>query len=681
MPDTYAESSDGVVLIANGIDPVVRWDGFAASAEPAGVPAPDPSTAPVIGVSGSGGINGTYTAYVRYLDARGNPGNLSAVSNSITAANASQVNYSNLPIPTSGKVRRRQILRNTAGQSATYYLDVDDDNVASSTATGYKTDAQLATSESLVLFDGSTGLNVGNRFGTPPDTKPLLAYHIQRMWLGGVEPYAEGSAKVVKHSTTVTGVGTKWKENWVGRFLYVVGATRSYEIDAVNAAAQTITLTEPYTDETNPFAEYAIRPSPGEESLLYYSEPGQPEAWPFYSSLSIPEDGGRLTGMLPFASFLWLFKRRRTYRLSGQADPSRDAFIFEALGRGCVNHRCHAVVEEQLYSLDEGGVYRTSGGDAAENVSAPIQNLFRAGDGAINWQASRYFFAVVDNQGQTIRWYVAFHGEYLPRHSLALHYPTGKWWIDDLPVSVGAGCVGRAGRPTGAWAGDVEAVFLGSTGGRVLALGGPLDGPPAEGATNRGTVTAAGSDTLTDGGAAFDPDLVNVPVCIVAGRGKGQRRLVVGATATTLRVDEPWAVKPRAGESQYQLGGIPFRYLSGRYRWAPTERSSGRAIEVQYVPTTAPQTFDLRLYADFAAVPRQIGRAVDAGQRAGVRADKDAEGYTRDLTHPHGFYRQVWAGLREGSIDEGRAFAVELVGVSGPEQTRFGEALLEGGVR
>ena len=107
----------------------------------------------------------------------------------------------------------------------------------------------------------------------------------------------------------------------------------------------------------------------------------------------------------------------------------------------------------------------------------------------------------------------------------------------------------------------------------------------------------------------------------------------------------------------------------------------GRAIEAQYVPTAAPQTFDLRLYADFAAVPRQIGRAVDAGQRTGVRAEKDAEGYTRELNDPHGFYRQVWAGLREGSIDAGRAFAFELVGVSGPEQTRIGEALLEGAVR
>jgi hypothetical protein len=680
MPDSYAESADGNVLIANGIDPVLRWDGFSAAAEPAGVEAPDPDTVPAIAASGTGGITGTYTAYVRFVDARGNPGNLSTVSNSLTANAAGQIDYSNLPTPTSGKVVTRQILRNTAGQAATFYVDVEDTNVNGTTATGYKTDAQLATSEALVLIDSTTGLPVAFRFGVPPDHKPIIAFHLQRMWLGGSEPYAEGSCKVTKFSATVTGIGTEWRENWSARFLYVTGATRSYEIDSVDAAAQTLTLTEPYEDDTAPFAEYAIRASPGEESLLYFSEPSAPEAWAFYNALPLPDEGGRLTGMLQYGSFLWLFKGRRTYRLSGQADPKFDAFIFYALGRGCVNHRCHAVVEEQLYAMDEGGVYRTGGGDQAENISVAIQNLFRPGAGGINWQAARYFHCVVDHPNETITWYVALAGEYLPRHALAFHHPSGKWWVNDFPVSIGASCVARLGRPTGAWAGDAEAVLLGSPGGRILALGGELDGPPAFGATTTGVVTAAGSDWITDGAAAFDADMINVPVCITGGRGKGQRRLVVGATATTLRVDEPWAVLPDT-TSRFQLGGIPFRFLSGRVRWAPTERNSGRAVEVQYTPTAQFQTFDLRLYQDFAAVPRLIGRAIDAGQRTGVAAEPDDLGYQRDLSHPHGFYRQVYNGMREGGVEAGRVFSFELVGVSGPEVARFGQAVLEGGVQ
>jgi hypothetical protein len=681
MPDSYAESADGVVLIANGIDPVLRWDGFQAFAEPAGVPAPDPDTIPVLAATGSGSITGTYSCYVRWLDARGQPGNLSAVSVAVAVTAAGGFAYSNLPTAPGPEVVTRQILRNTAGQAATFYVDVEDTLVYDATATGTKTDGQLATSEAVVLIDPESGLPVAYRFGVPPDTKPFVATHLQRTWFWGTQPYAEGSAKVALGSATVTGIGTEWRENWTGRFLYVVGATRSYEIDSVDPDAQTLTLVEAYADATDPFAEYAIRPSPAEESLLYFSEPGSPEAVPFYNALSTPEDGDTPAGMLQFGSFLWLFKGQRTYRLTGQSDPLQDAFIFHALGRGVANHRCFAVVEEQLYALDERGVYRTGGGDQAENISAPIQNLFRPNSGGINWQASRYFHCVVDHPNEAVRWYVTFAGEYLPRHCLALHYPTGKWWVDDMPVSVGASCVARVGRPTGAWGGDAEAVLLGSTAGRVLVAGGPLDGPPAAGATNRGTVTAAGSDTLTDGGAAFDPLMVNVPVCIVSGRGKGQRRLVVAATATTLTVDEPWAVVPEAGQSEYQLGGIPFRFLSGRYRWAPDERNKGRAIEIQYHPTSAPQTFDLRMYADFAAVPRQIGRAVDDGQRFGVRAEKDAEGYTKLLSHDHGFYRQTFSGMREGSVESGRAFAIELVGVSGPEQTRFGEAILEGGVK
>lgn len=680
MPDSYAESADGVVLIANGIDRVLRWDGFAQTAEPAGVEAPNPAVKPAITASGSGGINGTYTAYVRYLDARGNPGNLSAVSNSIVATNAGQINYTNLPIPTTGKVKTRQILRNTSGQAGTYYVDVEDSNVTSSTATGYKTDAQLSTSTPLVLFDATNGLPVGNRFGVPPDTKPFLAFHLGRMWLAGFSPYAEGSCKVTRHSTTVTGIGTEWRANWTNRFLYVVGATRSYEIDTVNSSAQTLVLVEPYADDTNPFAEYAIRPSPGDEAQLYFSEPGAPEAWPFYAAKPLPEDGDTVTGLLVYASFLWIFKRRRSYRLTGQSDPLTDAFIFPALSRGAVNHRCYATVEDNLYVLDEGGVYRTSGGDAAENVSAPIQNFFRPGAGSINWQASRYFHCSLDTPGETLRWFVALAGEYLPRHALALHYPSGKWWVEDYPMSVGASCIGRTGRPTGVWSGDTEGLFLGSTAGRVLVAGGTLDGVPVTGPTTRGRVSAAGSDTLTDGAAAFDSDVVNVPVCITAGRGKGQRRLVVAATATKLTVDEPWAVKPDS-TSEYQLGGIPFRYLSGRNRWAPTERNSGRSVEVQYVPTAQAQTFDMRLYSDFEATSRRIGRPVGSGQREAVSAETGDAGYTKDMTHEHGFYRQVWNGMREGGTDKSRVFSVELAGVSGPEQTQFGEAILEGGVK
>lgn len=680
MPDSYAESADGVVLIANGIDPVVRWDGFAATAEPAGVEAPDPDTIPILAATGAGSIAGTYACLVRWLDARGNPGNLSTISAEVTVTSAGGFAYSALPTPTTGKPVTRQILRNTAGQMDTFYVDVEDTNIYDTTATGTKTDGQLAVSDSVVLFDSSSGLNVGNRYGVPPDTKPFICWHLSRMWAAGETPYAEGAVKVTQGSTTVTGVATDWPGTWVGRFLYVRGASKSYEIDSVDAGAQTITLVEAYADATDPFAEYAVKPSPGEASVLYFSEPGSPEAWPFYNGLSIPEDGDSVTGLLQFGSFLWIFKRRRTYRLTGQADPLRDSFIFHALGRGAVNHRTYVVVEEQLYVMDEGGIYRTGGGDSAEQISIPIQDMFRAGASAINWAASRYFHAVYSPAEEVIRWFVALHGDYLPRHALALSYRTGKWWVEDWPTPIGSSCLGRAGRPTGQWAAETEAVFLGGPGGEFFRLGGPLDGVAAQGATNRGTVTAAGVDSLTDSAAAFDTTNVNVPVCIVAGRGRGQRRLVVNATATKLSVDEPWRVKPDA-TSVYQLGGIPYRLVTGRMRWAPNEKESGRSVELQFVPTETPMRFSLRLTSDFSATPTRVGRNVGPGQRSGVLATKGDDAVEVKLDSAFGHHWQRVDGHRELSTDAPRLFKVEVEGVSGPEQVRFGETVYTGAVR
>ena len=78
MPESFAETSIGNVFTANGMDPVLRWDGETPEFEQAGVPAA--ATAPTLASSGTGLIVGDYTAYVRFLDRFGNPGNLSPVS-------------------------------------------------------------------------------------------------------------------------------------------------------------------------------------------------------------------------------------------------------------------------------------------------------------------------------------------------------------------------------------------------------------------------------------------------------------------------------------------------------------------------------------------------------------------------------------------------------------------------
>lgn len=658
----------------------MRWDGLSSSAQPAGINPPNPDSVPLIDGSGSGGITGTYRAFVRFVAEDGRVSNLSTVSPEVTVNAVGQIDYNDLPPASQFGVTRRQLLRNTDGQFDVFYVDVDTTDLTSLSISGFKTDAQLSASESVTLLD-SAGNSLANRFTPPPNTKPFLAFHLGRMWLAGEVTYAEGSMRVTLGSTTVTGVATEWQSTFANRRLYVQGQPRTYDIDSCDPLAQTLTLVDAYEGETDIFAQYAIKPQPADAQALYFSEAGLPEAWPATNGFGMPEDGDDVTGLREFGSFLWIFKRRRTYRLTAQTDPGDDGFLFFAIGRGCVNHRCHVVVDEQLYSLDEGGVFRTGGGDTTEHLSDPIQNLLRKNElGSVNWAASRYFHCSHSPAEEQIRWFVAFRGEYLPRFALCYHYKSGKWWIEEYAVPIGCSVIGRIGRPTNSWNDAGEQLYFGGPAGELYASGGECDGIPAQGATNRGKVTAAGDDTLTDSAASFDPDWVNIPVCITDGRGKGQQRVVVSATETTLRVGETWAIKPDT-TSTYQIGGIRYRYTGGRLRYAPGEERQARNIEVQFEPVKAKLTADLRLTHDFSETPRVLGRNVGVGQTTGPKAKAGDPAWVIDLSKPNGHVWQRFDGHREGDTDGPRLMRVQIEGVSGPEVIRYGEMVLMGVVR
>jgi hypothetical protein len=78
MPDSFTETSDGILLVADGLGPLMAWDGFAPQMRKAGVP--KPLTPVVMAATGSGRVVGKYRAYLRFVDDRAYPSNLSPVS-------------------------------------------------------------------------------------------------------------------------------------------------------------------------------------------------------------------------------------------------------------------------------------------------------------------------------------------------------------------------------------------------------------------------------------------------------------------------------------------------------------------------------------------------------------------------------------------------------------------------
>lgn len=76
-PLSYAESSTGVLVAANGIDPMIRWNGMSPTASTAGVKAPESMVQ--ISISGIGSITGSRVSYQRFIDSYGNVSDLSPI--------------------------------------------------------------------------------------------------------------------------------------------------------------------------------------------------------------------------------------------------------------------------------------------------------------------------------------------------------------------------------------------------------------------------------------------------------------------------------------------------------------------------------------------------------------------------------------------------------------------------
>lgn len=744
FPMSFAETPAGLLMIANGVDPMIRWDGLSATADSAGVQ--PPATGIALGGQGVGTITGVRMAYCRFLDAAGNPSNLSPVSNPVnmgrdalidlisydqygrvtvqSAAHGlttsdqvviqgvrglpgvngtwtvlptdadhfliaglavtsgqyagggswtwgvAQVVYQRVPTPVESKVVRRQILRNLDGNADVFYVDIDTTDLASSLFISTRTDEDLSAQEPVPLAD-EDDLPYANRHGVPPSHKAVVASHLGRIFAATDVTVTAGHVQPVFGSATVVGVGTDWKANFAGRLLYVSGATKSYEIAAVDPIAQVITLTATYADATARFAPYAIRSAPAERKLVYYSEPALPDSWPPWDALPVPEDSDDITGLMVKGSFLYVLERRHIYRLTSQGDPA-EGNLFLSVMRGALNNRVVVQVEDNAYMLDEVGVHAFDGGQKSTPISQPIQTIFQqdsvSGGMQIDWTADQTLWhAAHDPVRDTIRWFVAMVGAEPLTTAICYDYRQERWWIEAYPSPITSSATGTVG---------YRRSLAGTDGRRVLVLSeGTLDCVDGD-VSYRGTATAADATSLTDTAASFPANLEGAPVSIVSGTGRGQQRIICDNTADSLSIVEPWdeGGVPDA-TSVYQVGGVPWRWRSGWMQFVADEQENVRDVEIVFQPLAGPATLDLQLFYDHAATPRDWAWT---DTRDGVTV-WDGQPYLQmDLDSPQGFVFQRLQGHSEEYAFGDRFLSVMLSGVQAGELVRVYQVNVSG---
>lgn len=598
---------------------------------------------------------------------------------------AGQIDYTSVPDASSvTNVTRKQILRSKDGDANTYYVDLDTDvdagfSLSSTSASSTNEDDDLTDSIVLVDINGND-LNV-TRHGLAPGHKRAVVHHLNRMWLAVDAPHKQGAVVLTNGSATVTGIDTNFTSEMADWEFYPLGTnnTKSYTVSSVNTSNQTLTLDENYAGDTESFARYELRKPSAERRSLWFSEASLPYSWDPLKVLTMPEDplAGEMTGLMPYRLFLYILFEHRMYKFNFSRNPDEDGQVFYDHYRGCINQRCWRVIEEQVYLMDDYGIYLFAG-NFNESLSDPIQPLFdRNTDGEfkIQWGQKEYFHCVHDPSEDVIRWFVCLDGSRYPRHALAFDYRNRRWWIEEFPFGIACSYLGFLGTP--------PQVFLGAEGRNILALGhGSLDGGNPDSGTVRGTVTSSGLRTITDSSAAFDTsDIAGMPIRIVEGKGAGQQRLISSATSTTVTVKSPWSNKPDT-TSVYQVGGFQWRYRTGWMTWIPGESESKRAVKLRYRPTTEDSYIEYRIYEDRLDegrnVPLNAGYTMESTEGNGVATTEGESKRIVDATRNSGFIAERLHEYGNTETDRDRQVQFEFRGVANKQVHQVEEVIVDG---
>ena len=674
-PWSFVKARNGDLIGVNGYERGIRWDSQSGNAEELGIEAPD--TAPTVLHPGGGAAtaNGDYTLAYRYVDDTLPSPIVSSLSPAATVEDVTlndKFNWTGIPSsPTpESRVTHKELWRSVANQpNVLYYIttitvattDFDTDTSSDQTLIN---NAVADPSKKLVILSQS-GDVVGRRQGIPPFTKPVVAEFQDRMFYAGWPKYTTGTVAI--SGTTVTGSGTAWtSELAIGRYIYVVGATKPYKVSAFGSTTS-ITISETAAETVSSGAKYVLLPPPNERNAIFFSHRDEPESVHANNVITLQEnvrDNDEIVGLIPFGSLMYVAKTKYIYSLSFLKQPTIDADIRLVSHRGVLNQRCWDVYEGRMYCMDRSGIYYMDLGGAITPISLPIQDIFRNDTSPLDWANSKWWFCVSDPDLEQIRFHVGYTADSSTRPMRALVYDVRKkaWHRESFVWELGGGVRFTISNQT-------RVVLAGERGVVLEASAGKPEFVTSE---VRGTATAGASTTLTDSGASFS-GLTNAPVAIIDGTGKHQVRRIASHSGTVLTVSPSWTTTPDT-TSKYLVGGILWDWKSGVMSVPANESRDVQRITTHSASITA-GNHDVRFYIDRSSTAQNWGAAQNT---EGVKTEKDDPDAEMDESKSNGIHRKRFGGMLHRGHEGKELVELELRGHQGNSEVKIFEVEIEG---
>lgn len=428
---------------------------------------------------------------------------------------------------------------------------------------------------------------------------------------------------------------------------------------------------------------YGVDTSGTEPNHLYFSEVDEPESVPDINEFVLQQnarDGDYITALVPFGTSMLVMQSRHAYSLSFSQSPLRDADVTPLAYRGCLHQRCWDIHAGVCYALDQNGLYSVSLQGDVQDLSMPIDDIFRT---QVDWGHATWNFVLVDPVTKVVRAFVAFKDDDstgYPTRALCYSITTKSWWVERYPHRISSGTTIPMNN------GDYRPVY-GAQGGVYLLGEGAYDAA-------RGAVSLV---TLTEKGAGY-----RVPPKVTAEGGVGAEFQAVlnasggisgiwilnpgmGYVDDTLVIDPPddeTCTAPVQAEASFTATDVDedtvvcpvYRYRTGNRAFPNdmTAKTGGsvasRDIVVTYKPQSSKCDLSLRLYYNNSTHARPyvanrnrgvgfVASTVDGAARLDMASTTAKTGYDSGVAK---------ALLANRSVDDIKAsdrhVAVEMIG-------------------